>query len=259
MSRAEANGKGFVKEGRLANKIEANAILKAAGSLGIENADAYLYFLYGQYDAPYGWYLFGVKPLTGKPFDDGQTEKFLILGDCLDVLPDYNRVLTLKDVHEFAKGEMDGRYEAIQEWGVFRSLSMKLKTMLVDVTENDESVDEVMEWSANNQRWELKYNVSYTTDAGAEENVEVRIPACLSCNQAADDEFARAWSDERKAFNCDGEMENTPSILDNVCLSLTPLHFSTSSNANFTTSPSLYLNPLASKRLRISSAFALHL
>ena len=208
MSRAEANGKGFVKEGRLANKIEANAILKAAGSLGIENADAYLYFLYGQYDAPYGWYLFGVKPLTGKPFNDGQAEKFLILGDCLDVLPDYNRLLTLKDVHNFAIGEMDGRYEVIQEWGVFKTLSMKLKTMLVDLTENDESVDEVMEWSVNNQRWELKYNVSYTTDAGAEEHIEVRIPARLSCNQEADDEFARAWSEERKAFDVDDEMEN---------------------------------------------------
>ena len=208
MSRAEAEGKGFVKAGRLANKIEENAMLKAAGSLGIENADAYRYFLYGQYDAPYGWYLFGVKPLTGKPFDDGQAEKFLILGDCLDVLPDYSRVLTLKDVHDFAIGEMDGRYEAIQEWGVFRSLSMKLKTMLVDLTENDESVDEVMEWSANNQRWELKYTVSYATDAGAEEQIEVRIPARLSCNQEADDVFARNWREERKAFDVEVEMEN---------------------------------------------------
>lgn len=202
MSRAEANGKGFVKEGRLANDVEVEAIKKALAEFGEMECLSDGAILLGRYDAPYGWYLFKMPRV---PVDGAQ---YMILGDCLDVLPDYNRLLTLKDVHNFAIGEMDGRYEAIQEWGVFRTLSMKLKTMLVDLTENDESVDEVMEWSANNQRWELKYNVSYATDAGAEEHIEVRIPARLSCNQEADDEFARNWHEERKAFDVEVEMEN---------------------------------------------------
>ena len=184
----------FVKENRAANADEINAIKKALDEFGVKDVCSDFAFLFGRYDAPYGWYLFKLNVNN-----DHQT-KFLILGDCLDVLPDYGRMLTLKDVHEFAYSEMDGRYEAIQKWGVFQSLSMGLKVALAGVL-GDEGLDETVEWDKKRKDWMLRFDVHYTTDQGADECHTLRIPAFLSYEQEADEAFAHEWKDYREAFN----------------------------------------------------------
>ncbi len=198
----------FVKEDRMANQVETDAIVKAlegfdAKQYGKET-ECYAYHLYGRYDAPYGWYLFGISPIEelygGETFADGQAEKFIILGDCLDVLPDYGRVLTMEDVHEFAIGEMDGRYEAIQEWGVFKSISMKLKNTLANVV-GDDGLDESVEWNDSVGGWTLKFCVSFTTDKGADECRVIYIPAQLTCQSEADDAFAAQWRGYRTEYD----------------------------------------------------------
>lgn len=142
----------FVKEDRMANQVETDAIVKALEGFADKEygkeVENFAYHLYGRQDEPYGWYLFGISPIEelygSDKFADGQAEKFLILGDCLDVLPDYNRVLTLKEVHEFAINEMDGRYAAMEKWGVFQSLSMELKETMADISVDEQGYVWVM-------------------------------------------------------------------------------------------------------------------
>lgn len=110
----------FVKEDRMANQMETDAIVKAMEEFGFEHPENYAYHLFGRYDAPYGWYLFGVSPieeLTGSErFDDDLPEKFLVLGDVLDVLPDWGGLLTLSDLKRFAKKAGDGAAGIIAGW-----------------------------------------------------------------------------------------------------------------------------------------------
>ena len=186
--------KRFVKENRMANQVETDACVKAIESFGLDPED-YLYHLHGRYDAPYGWYLFGL----GDVHDE--KGEYLILGDCLDVLPDYNRVLTLKDVHEFAICEMDGRYEAIQDWGVFKSPSMGLKNMIADTFGSD--MDETVEWDNVRREWKLKFDLEFLTDCGSECHQSVRIPAMFNMKEEADEEFAKEWDAIRRAFSVD--------------------------------------------------------
>lgn len=195
----------YVMENRMADQNETDAIVKALESFGVKDAENYAYHLYGRQDEPYGWYLFGMSPIEefygSDQFADGQTEKFIILGDCLDVLEDYNRVLTLKEVHEFAICEMDGRYEAIQKWGVFQSLSMELKNMIADTFGSD--MDETVEWDNVRREWKLKFDLEFLTDCGSECHQSVRIPAMFNMKEEADEEFAKEWDAIRRAFSVD--------------------------------------------------------
>lgn len=208
----EANTQ-YVMENRMANQVETDAIVKALEGFADKKygkeVERYAYHLYGRQDEPYGWYLFGISPIEelygSDKFADGQSEKFLILGDCLDVLPDYNRVLTLKDVHGFAIGEMDGRYEAIQKWGVFQSLSMEFKTALAFVL-GDEGLDETVEWDKKRKQWMLKFDVSFMTDSGSECHKTIRIPATFFAKEDTDNEFAKEWEAYRKAFSLDDKV-----------------------------------------------------
>ena len=203
-------GRRFVKEDRMANQDETNAIVTAMKSFGMNDAEKYAYHLYGRMDEPYGFYVFGITPIAelygDEKFRDGQTEKYIILGDCLDVLPDYDRVLTLQEVHEFAICEMDGRYEAIQKWGVFHSLSAGLKNALFD---NSEHLDEMMYWGESRNNWVLRFDMPYTTDSGANEMVVLTIPANLSSQEEADKAFAKAWKDYVNCFDFDEELMRT--------------------------------------------------
>ena len=189
----------FVKENRAANADEINAIKKALDEFGVKDVCSDFAFLFGRYDAPYGWYLFKLNVNN-----DHQT-KFLILGDCLDVLPDYDRLLTLKDVHEFAFCEMDGRYEAMQKWGVFQSLSMGLKIAIANVV-GDEGLDEVAEWDDKRKEWMLRFDVSFTTESNADCFKTIRIPAMFSTKEDADNEFAKEWEAYRKAFSVEDKV-----------------------------------------------------
>lgn len=208
----EANTQ-YVMENRMANQVETDAIVKALEGFADKKygkeVERYAYHLYGRQDEPYGWYLFGISPIEelygSDKFADGQPEKYLILGDCLDVLPDYNRVLTLKDVHDFAINEMDGRYEAIQEWGLFQSLSMEFKTALACVL-GDDSMDETLEWNEKRKMWMLKFDVSFTTESNAACFKTIRIPAMFSTKEDADNEFAKEWEAYRKAFSIDDKV-----------------------------------------------------
>ena len=202
MSRAEANGKGFVKEGRLANEVEVEAIKKALAEFGEMECLSDGAILLGRDDEPYGWYLFKMPRV---PVDGAQ---YMILGDCLDVLPDYTKMLTLKDVHEFAIVEMDGRYEAIQDWGVFRAISMPLKQMLVDMTGDSEGVMEMVEWSQTEGRWNLRYSIQYKTDREGWCHSLIFVPACLSCSREADFEYAKGWREDLQEFDVDFTVEN---------------------------------------------------
>lgn len=202
MSRAEANGKGFVKEGRLANEVEVEAIKKALAGFGEMECLSDGAILLGRDDEPYGWYLF---KLPSVPVDGAQ---YMILGDCLDVLPDYTEMLTLQDVHEFAIVEMDGRYEAIQDWGVFRAISMPLKQMLVDMTGASEGVMEMVEWSQTKRKWYLRYSIQYKTDREGWCHSLIFIPACLSCSREADFEYAKGWREDLQKFDVDFTVEN---------------------------------------------------
>lgn len=197
----EANMKYVDEERRAPTEEERKAIANALAEMGemeILGADA---VLVGRQDEPYGWYLFDLGDCVG----DGKG-RYLILGDCLDVLPDYNRVLTLKEVHEFAMCEMDGRYEAIQKWGVFQSLSMGLKTALSCVL-GDEGLDETMEWDDKQKEWKMRFDVSFTTDKGVTICKTIFIPALLSCKHEADNAFAHEWKSYSLGFSVEATME----------------------------------------------------
>ncbi len=206
-------GKRFVKEDRMANQDETDAIVKAMESFGMNDAENYAYHLYGRMDEPYGFYVFGITPIEefygSDKFADWQTEKYIILGDCLDVLPDYDSMLTLQDVHEFAICEMDGRYEAIQKWGLFQSLSSGLKNSLFDHSEHLDDMDEIMYWRESRNNWVLRFDMPYTTIRGANEMVVLTIPANLSSQEEADAAFAKAWKDYVNCFDFDDELTRT--------------------------------------------------
>lgn len=179
------NGEGFVEENRLASKVETEFILTAMESFGIHNADAYKYHLYGRYDAPYGWYLFGVEPLS--PHGDENCGKFLILGDCLDVLPDYNKLLTLAEVHEFAFEESDGRFDAVQEWGLFKGITDKLWHKATD--SGVEFEHQCMKWDDEAEEWKIIYIVRWDVCDGLHGSTAIRIPANLPTREDADRAF----------------------------------------------------------------------
>ena len=198
----------YINEGRLANQKEKEACAKAIKSFGLA-PDDYTYYLYGRHDAPYGWYLFGL----GEAHDE--KGEYLILGDCLDVLPDHKRVLQLRDVHKFAFEDMSGAYEAIQEWGLFHSLSMPLKQMMCDIC-GEESLNETIFWDSFRKEWRLGFEVCYQTEAGAEEEVHTSIPACLSCSKEADEEFAKEWGVYRQGYDLKAEATANSAADDSI-------------------------------------------
>jgi hypothetical protein len=110
----------FVKEDRMANQMETDAVVKAMEEFGFEHPENYAYHLFGRLDAPYGWYLFGVSPieaLAGSAlFKDGSAEKFIVLDNALGIFPDWNHLLSLSDLRAFARKAGGGAVEAISHW-----------------------------------------------------------------------------------------------------------------------------------------------
>lgn len=196
----DPNAKGYVKEDRMANQHETDKIVEALESFGYKNVEDYKFHLFGRLDDVHGWYLFGISK------EDDYREDFLILDDCLDVLegPTYNKVVGLDDVMHYAWTEGSGdnigtAYDAMQEWGVFRSITHKMSVML---DEHDVCVEgETAKWDATREEWRLSWNVIYNTDAGAEEQTEITIPACLDSREEADNQFAKAWADYLRTFD----------------------------------------------------------
>ena len=178
----------FVKECRLANEVEKDACAKALLEFGKEPGDYADIYLYGRYDAPYGWYVFGLNSCR-----DAKGE-YLILGDCLDVLPDYGRVLSLKEVHDFAICEMDGRYEALQDWGLFQPVSPGMKNAICDVA-GDEALDERMEWSDDAREWQMAYDVHCRTADGKDLTETVSFTAFYDAQGTADRRFSNEWQE----------------------------------------------------------------
>lgn len=204
----DPNAKGYVAEGRMATKAEDEACRKAlmcfrVGDAWSKDID---FFLYGRLDDIHGWYVFGVK--------GGDKPQFLILGDCLDVLEKpYNRVLGMNEVIQFARNEGSGEnigtaYDALQEWGVFSSLSDEFCQVLdaLDVAVENERAY----WDESRGEWKLYYDVHYITDSGADESAHIVIPAQLDTQRDADVEFASEWKAYADSLDAD-------TIATNVC------------------------------------------
>ena len=126
----DPNAKGYVKENRLANQQETDALVKILDGWGID-VKGYSFYLYGRLDDVHGWYLFGMSRV------DGGREDFVVLGDCLDAMEaPYDKVLDMNEVLHFARtagsGENIGTaYDAMQDWGVFNSISAKQESVWV--------------------------------------------------------------------------------------------------------------------------------
>ena len=205
----DPNAKGYVKERRLANEDELAAIKKVLEGLGYRDADKNNYGLYGRLDDVHGWYVFGIKK-TGAGMD--AAENFLILGDCLDLMErPYDRVLGLDEVMTFARltgeGENKGTaYDAMQEWGVFTSLSDRFCAVFdaMDVRIENERAH----WDAKRKEWELSYDVMFDTDMGGNEQVTITIPAKSSTQEIADREFFSEWQSACSAYEPDERYED---------------------------------------------------
>lgn len=124
--------KGYVKVGRDANARELVAINKALKEMGVDtkataesNAANTSVYVYGRLDDVYGWTVIGF--LSKKIFENGTlTARYLILGDCMDVLEEpYNKLLTLQEVYDYM-ADYDANtanagcaLEAGYDWGLF--------------------------------------------------------------------------------------------------------------------------------------------
>ena len=201
----DPNAKGYVNENRMANQQETDKIVEALESFGYKNVEDYKFHLFGRLDDVHGWYLFGISK------EDDERENFLILGDCLDVLegPTYNKVVGLDEVMHYARTAGSGdnvgtAYDAMQEWGVFHSLSDGFCNMMdsIDVCiENERAY-----WDARYNEWMLAYDVMFDTDMGGNEKVTIKIPALMVSDYAADMAFMSAWKDECDTYKV-GEAE----------------------------------------------------
>ena len=184
----DPNAKGYVKENRMANQQETDKIVEALESFGYKNVDGFKFHLYGRLDDVHGWYLFGISK------EDDERENFLILGDCLDVLegPTYNKVVGLDEVMHYARTAGSGdnvgtAYDAMQTWGVFKSLSQGFCDMVGSIgvcIENERA-----HWDNKSKEWKLSYDVRFDTDMSGNEKVTITIPAQLGTQEEADSEF----------------------------------------------------------------------
>lgn len=178
----EGNSQYIDEERRAPNSDERKAIdaaLADFGEMKVLGEDA---VLVGRQDEPYGWYLFDLGDCVG----DGKS-RYLILGDCLDVLEDYDGLLTLGEVHSFAFAESDGRFDAIQKWGLFKGISDGLWNKVTDAGASFE--DQYMKWDTDAGEWKLHYDIEWDDSDGHYERTEVVIPANLSCKEDADGAF----------------------------------------------------------------------
>lgn len=127
----DPDAKGYVNENRMANQQETDALVKVLEGWGFKNVEDNKFHLFGRLDDVHGWYLFGVSR------EDSDREDFVILGDCLDAMDaPYDKVLDLNEVLHFARtagsGENIGTaYYAMQDWGVFNSLSATQESVWV--------------------------------------------------------------------------------------------------------------------------------
>lgn len=194
----DPEAKGYVKEDRMANQAETDKIVEALESFGYKDAEDYKFHLFGRLDDVYGWYLFGISK------EDESGEDYLILGDCLDVLDaPYDRVIGLDEVIHFANTygtavNIGTAYAAMEDWGVFHSLSSGLYDVLADVgvsVENERAV------KGKDGNWMLVWDVCFTTDMGGNERVEISVLAQYPTEDEADHAFMLAWKDECDAYN----------------------------------------------------------
>lgn len=202
----DPNAKGYVKEDRMANQHETDALVKVLEGWGLKNVEDYKFHLFGRLDDVYGWYLFGISR------EDSEREDFVILGDCLDAMDaPYDKVLDLDEVLLFSRtvgsGENIGTaYDAMQTWGVFNTLSQGFCDMMdaIDVCiENERAF-----WDAKRGEWKLSYDVMFDTDMGGNEKVTITIPAQLGSCEEVDREFMSEWKGKYAAYNVDERYED---------------------------------------------------
>ena len=182
----DPNAKGYVKENRMANQQETDALVKVLERWGLV-VDGFKFHLYGRLDDVHGWYLFGISR------DDSNREDFVVLGDCLDAMEaPYDKVLDLDDVIHFANTtgtheNIGTAYDAMEKWGVFESPSEGLYEALEEVGATVEN--ERAHWDDKRKEWKLSYDVMFDTDMGGNEKVTITIPAQLGTQEEADREF----------------------------------------------------------------------
>lgn len=178
----EDNTQYIDEERRAPTKLERKALEAALDEMGMKKSLGKDAVLVGRQDEPYGWYLLDLGDCVG----DGKG-RYLILGDCLDVLPDYDKLLTLKEVHSFAFGESDGRFEAMQKWGVFKGISDKLWHKATDA--GVEFTEQSVEWSEEAEEWKICYCIRWEVCDGLHGNTAISIPANLASREEADRAF----------------------------------------------------------------------
>jgi len=178
----EDNTQYIDEERRAPTKLERKALEAALDEMGFKKSLGKNAVLVGRQDEPYGWYLFDL----GDCFKEGKG-RYLILGDCLDVLPDYDKFLTLKEVHSFAFGESDGRFEAMQKWGVFKGISDELWHKATDA--GVEFKEQSVEWSEEAEEWKICYCIRWEACDGLHGNTAISIPANLPTREDADRAF----------------------------------------------------------------------
>lgn len=201
----DPSAKGYIKENRMANQQETDALVKVLEGWGLEVED-YKFHLFGRLDDVHGWYVFGISR------EYSEREDFVILGDCLDALEaPFDKVLDLDEVIQFARkagvGDNIGTaYEAMQSWGVFNSLSQDFCDMMESVDVSIEN--ERAHWDDKRKEWKLSYDVLFDTDMGGNEKVEITIPAQLGNSANADREFMSEWKGKCAAYKADERFED---------------------------------------------------
>lgn len=198
----DPDAQGYVNLNRESDRNEIDAATDALSEFGWTDDEICdtRFRTIGALDDVHGWRLLELTKIDG----DGKPQ-YLILGDVLDVLEaPYNKVLTLDEVMEFARttgsGENIGTaYEAMQEWGVFHSLSDGLRDMLGVrgvCMENERA-----SWDEKRGEWKLSWDVIFDPQLVAEGRETITIPAQLESCETADREFYSEWRALCLAYN----------------------------------------------------------
>lgn len=127
--------------------------------------------------------------------------RFMLVDREFQMLAGYGRELNLQDIYQFAC-TAPNRYEKMQEWGMFRSISQKM-------TEAVESsglslMGTAMRATAGACPWTLQYVLMFAVGDGSATAV-IEIPADGKTADEADGWFLKAWEEYVQEYDAEAD------------------------------------------------------
>ena len=129
--------------------------------------------------------------------------RFMLVDGGFQMLNGYGRELNLQDVYQFAS-QNPNRYEKMQEWGMFRSISQKMAKAvegsglsLMGTAMRANSETEIKDGSCP---WKIQYVLMFAVGNGSATAV-LEIPADGKTADEADGWFLKAWEEYMKGYD----------------------------------------------------------